>query len=143
MLGYIQCSKHLQSGQLAPVSAVFHVGYGWNKKPEKGINPPRFVVVLSARHLFRCLPIKKLQRALLMKNTFIVNPNITSLDLENAIHSTFKKSKAILNCTLFAMNFAREEMELDQETLYYVLSAVDGCLDEMATLFLFSEARQP
>jgi hypothetical protein len=37
---------------------------------------------------------------------------------------------------MFAMNFAREELELDQNTLYYVLSTVDGCLNEMEQLFL-------
>lgn len=71
-----------------------------------------------------------------MKSLFIVKPDASRSELEDAIQNTFQKAKTILTCAMFAMNFAREEIELDQGTLYHILSAVDDYLDEMAQLFL-------
>jgi hypothetical protein len=78
-----------------------------------------------------------------MQHAFILNPHASPLDLKDAIHEVCTKSKAILTCMLFAMNFAREEMELDQGTIYHLVSTMHGYVDEMAQLFLALEEITP
>ena len=69
-----------------------------------------------------------------MENLFLLNPNSTGLDLKDALYTKIQKSKAVMTCIMFAAQFVRGEMELDNNTLYHALWAVDD-LEELGLLF--------
>lgn len=75
-----------------------------------------------------------------MKNFFTVKPETTKVDLKDAIYSHLNKSKAILTTTMFAIEFIRDDMTLDNHTLYNALWAVDDYLEELDLLFQRLEA---
>ena len=70
-----------------------------------------------------------------MENLFILNPNSSCLDLKDALYVKIQKSKAVLTCIMFAVQFIRGEVELDNNTLYHALWAVDDYLEELGLLF--------
>ena len=70
-----------------------------------------------------------------MENLFVLNPKSTNLNIQDAIYSKIQKSKAILTCAMFAAEFIRDGMELDNHTFYHVLWAIDDCLEEIDLLF--------
>jgi len=65
---------------------------------------------------------------------FSTSTNPCSLDLEDAIHNKIQKSKAILTSVMFASEFIRNDMPLDNNTVYHALWAVDDYLAEIETL---------
>lgn len=69
-----------------------------------------------------------------MEKPFILNPALTSLNIKDAIDERLGKLKGILNCLMFAMEFVQDDNELDNETAYHALWAVDGFLEEITCL---------
>lgn len=58
-----------------------------------------------------------------------------SPNLRDSIYSKIQKSKAILTAVMFATEFIRNEMSLDNQTIYHALWAVDDYLIEISDLF--------
>lgn len=70
-----------------------------------------------------------------MQSIFTLNPNATRLELHDEIYSRFQKTKAVLTCIMFAIQFVRDEVELDNGTLYNALWAVDDQLFDLERLY--------
>lgn len=58
----------------------------------------------------------------------------SSADLNDSIYSKIQKSKAILTAVMFATEFIREEMALDNQTIYHALWVVDDYLTDVEGL---------
>ena len=69
-----------------------------------------------------------------MQTPFIINPAATSLDIQDAIHSTLNKVKAVLTCLMFSTEFTRDDIELDDSTLYHALWVADDLVDNVQSL---------
>lgn len=63
-----------------------------------------------------------------MEKIFVLNPNLNLLNIKDAIEERLNKMKGILNCLMFA-NIQDEELDCD--TTYHALWAMDGFLDEI------------
>ena len=70
-----------------------------------------------------------------MQEIFTLNPSIAAIDLKDAIYCRINKTKAILTCVMFAAEFLRDDMEVDNHTLYNALWIADDCLNELGVLF--------
>lgn len=69
-----------------------------------------------------------------MEKYFIVNPQATSLNIQDAIDEKLDKIRGILNCLIFAIEFTQEDQELDSSSAYHTLWAIDGFLEEINCL---------
>ena len=69
-----------------------------------------------------------------MRDFFLLKPDMPAVDLKDAIHSHLNKTKAILTCAMFATEFIRDDVKLDDHTLYHVLWAADDYLEDIETL---------
>lgn len=67
-----------------------------------------------------------------MEKTFVLNPTLNLLNIKDAIDERLSKIKGILNCLMFA-NLQNEE-ELDNDSTYHALWAMDGFLEEISCL---------
>ena len=70
-----------------------------------------------------------------METSPLSNPKHTIINLEDQTHEKIAKAKSILTCVMFSTGFVRNEMELDNNTLYHALCAIDEYLDELNLLF--------
>lgn len=58
-------------------------------------------------------------------------PTVEFSDFKEQIYEKITKAKAVLTCAMFGMEFLRDDMQLDNQTLYYALWVVDDYLDEI------------
>ena len=70
-----------------------------------------------------------------MQDLFTLRADAAKIDLTDAIHSRFNKTKAILTSIMFSLEFIRDDMKLDNSTIYHALWAADGYLEELEVLF--------
>ena len=70
-----------------------------------------------------------------METSQLSNPKHVLIKLEDQTHEKIAKAKSILTCVMFSTGFVRNEMELDSNTLYHALWAIDEYLDELNLLF--------
>lgn len=70
-----------------------------------------------------------------MQDIFSLNPNVSAIDLKDAIHCRINKTKAILTCVMFSSEFVRSDMSIDNHTIYHALWAADEYLDELEKIF--------
>ncbi len=61
--------------------------------------------------------------------------SVAIINVQDLIYAKVQKSQAVLTCIMFAAQFVRGEMELDNNTLYHALWAVDDYLEELGLLF--------
>lgn len=66
-----------------------------------------------------------------MEKTFVLNPALSLLNIKDAIDERLSKIKGILNCLMFA-NIQEEELDVD--STYHALWAMDGFLEEISCL---------
>jgi hypothetical protein len=59
----------------------------------------------------------------------------SNISVKDAIFSKMQQSKAILTCVMFAIEFVRDDMILDNSTIYNALWAVDSYLENIELLF--------
>ncbi len=64
----------------------------------------------------------------------ISNPAIDLIDLKDKIYEKITKAKAVISCIMFAVEFVRDEVEIDNHTLYHALWVVDEYLDDLKRL---------
>jgi hypothetical protein len=69
-----------------------------------------------------------------MEKAFILNSEIKSLDIKDAIDERMNKARGVLNCLIFALEFTNEDQELDESSAYHALWALDGFLEEIDCL---------
>jgi hypothetical protein len=60
--------------------------------------------------------------------------NSSPLNLKDTTYHNLQKSKAILTCVMFATEFIRDDMALDNQTIYHALWAVDDYLENIETM---------
>ncbi len=70
-----------------------------------------------------------------MESFSVSNPSFSSINIKDDIFSKMQQSKAILTCIMFTTAFIRDDMQLDNATLYNALCAVDHYLQELGLLF--------
>ena len=66
-----------------------------------------------------------------MDNTFILNPAINALDIQDAIHERLTKARSIVSC-LLAGNAGIAELR--NRFIYGAMWAIDGYLEEIEIL---------
>lgn len=71
-----------------------------------------------------------------MDNIFLLNPSLSTLDLQDAINERFTKVRIIVNCLVAAQDGA---LELDRGTIYQIIWIVKGFFDEIETLDIQSK----
>jgi len=71
----------------------------------------------------------------MMNKIFTFNSSCTTLNIKDAIDERFNKIKGVLNCLIFAIEFVDEENELDNNSLYHALWAIDEYLSELIVLY--------
>jgi hypothetical protein len=69
-----------------------------------------------------------------MEKPFILNPNLTSINIQDAIDERIEKARGVLNCLIFALQFTQEDQVLDESSTWYALWTIDGFLDEVTCL---------
>lgn len=69
-----------------------------------------------------------------MEKLFILNPAANIPDCKDAMDEKFCKIRGILNCVIFALEFANGDDKLDHSSAYQALWAIDGFLDEVNCL---------
>ncbi len=62
------------------------------------------------------------------------HPPISCIDVSDAIYSKIQKSKAILTSVMFATEFIRRDMTMDNHTIYHAWWAVDDYLEDIEML---------
>ncbi len=62
------------------------------------------------------------------------NPSTSYIDICDTIYSKIQKSKAILTSVMFATEFIRDDVALDNSTIYHALWAVDDYLEDIEML---------
>ncbi len=70
-----------------------------------------------------------------METLQLSNPKHVIIHLEDQTREKITKAKSILTCVMFSTQFVRNEMELDSNTIYHALWAIDEYLDELDLLF--------
>lgn len=55
--------------------------------------------------------------------------------LKDQIYEKINKAKSVLTCAMFATEFVRDEVEIDNHTLYHALWVVDEYLDELIKIW--------
>jgi hypothetical protein len=58
-----------------------------------------------------------------------------SPSIKDQTYEKINKAKSVLTCVMFATEFVRDEMVVDNNTIYHALWAVDEYLDELEKLF--------
>ncbi len=66
-----------------------------------------------------------------MDNTFILNPSVTNLDLQDAIDERLTKIEAVTNCLMATRDSFAEP---SHKTIYDLIWLVDDYLDEIRLL---------
>jgi hypothetical protein len=69
-----------------------------------------------------------------MEKPFILNPTLNLLEIKDAMDERFSKLKGVLNCLMFAVEFVQGDDELDNDSAYHALWAIDGFVDEIYCL---------
>ncbi len=69
-----------------------------------------------------------------MDNLFTLNPTAEILDIKDGIDERINKAKGILNCLMFAIEHITSNKELNNNSTYHALWAVDGFIDEINCL---------
>jgi len=69
-----------------------------------------------------------------MEKSFLLNPSFNLLEIKDAMNDRFSKIKGILNCLIFALEFVQGDDELDHNSAFHALWAIDGFLDELCCL---------
>jgi hypothetical protein len=67
----------------------------------------------------------------------------SNIPIKDAIFSKMQQSKAILTCIMFAIEFVRDDMAIDNSTIYNALWAVDDCLENIGLLFERKRSANP
>jgi hypothetical protein len=96
--------------------------------------PAALVAVFNARPPF-IGKFEQSTRRTTMHDPFIFNSDVSVIDLKDAIHSRISKAKAILTCVMFASEFVRDDMTMDDHAVYHALWAADDYLEELDMLF--------
>jgi hypothetical protein len=76
-----------------------------------------------------------------MKQAFVLNPAMTSIEIKDEMDSCINKIKAILTCTMFSTTFLKQDMALDNNTLYHALCIADDYMKNLELLISYSYAR--
>ena len=81
------------------------------------------------RHHFYAGKLNKHVGVLLMEKLFILNPSANALALKDGLEERLDKLKGVMNVLMYASVY-KNDTELDNNTIYHTLWAMDGLLDE-------------